>query len=98
MATSDAEILELYRISLTNAGTQLELAEILMEFSFGANINEISGPGFAQPPDTQVLYTSYSIIKKPLKLIRGFKNRLILQRGLRICGTCRPGTGWLLFL
>lgn len=46
MATSDAEVLELYRISLINAGTQLQLAEILMQFGFGANINEISGPGF----------------------------------------------------
>ena len=35
MATSDVEILELYRISLHNASAQPQLAEILTEFGYG---------------------------------------------------------------
>lgn len=38
MATSDAEILELYRISLHNAGSQPQLAEILAEFGYGPEV------------------------------------------------------------
>ena len=35
MATTDAEILELYRVSLTNAGSQPAIAQVLDEFGYG---------------------------------------------------------------
>ena len=35
MATTDAEILELCRISLTNSGSQSAIVEIMDEFGYG---------------------------------------------------------------